>query len=274
MGDLAEVGVNLMLDHVFKTTVFTFVSGQAYIALGSAATDTSFAEVADTNAYARTQIVAADWTAASGRQLLNGNVITFPTASGGAWGTSPGFWAIFTSGTHGAGNMLAFGSITTPTPISDGDTPSFAVNEIDISFNAHSGNVGIGTAHANDFLDHMFGKAALTVPTNIYVGFGDTNMTEADDMVTNELAAVGSYARVEESNWDAAASSATENTDNITFLVSGADWTASAITVFITDISAAGGNVNLLYFGKVPLFSAADGDTVQINIGDLDVTIT
>lgn len=270
MGDLANAGVNEMLDHIFGTGAYTMPTTVA-IALLSSADDTSFTEISETsNNYARKLIPAVDWNAAASRQITNANAVTFNTASA-SWGT-PSFWGIFDTATYGAGVMLAWGAITTPTAINNGDTPSFAAGELDISFNAHAANVGIGNIHANEFLDHMFGKSALTVPT-IYVGFTTVVMTETSDF-TNELAAVGNYTRVNQVGWDAGVSGATENSGNITFSVSGANWTPSALAVFITDISTAGGNANLMYFGKVTTFSAVDGDTVQINTGDLDVVIT
>lgn len=90
-------------------------------------------EVADTNAYARVAAAAAKWenAASPGGTIQNASDITFSEATGN-WGTVTHF-ALFDSGTHADGNMLAHGNLSAEKPIGDGDTPKFAAGDIDIS---------------------------------------------------------------------------------------------------------------------------------------------
>lgn len=59
----------------------------------------------------------------------NGTVITFPQASG-SWGT-PGYWVVYDAAS--TGTLIAYGTITTPKAIGNGDTPSFSANGIQIT---------------------------------------------------------------------------------------------------------------------------------------------
>ncbi len=73
--------------------------------------------------YARVSTAPADWTAASGGSLNNGNVITFPAPTAN-WGTVVAF-SIMDAST--AGNFLYWGDLTTSRVINNGDgAPSFA----------------------------------------------------------------------------------------------------------------------------------------------------
>jgi hypothetical protein len=83
-------------------------------------------------AYARVSTVAADWSAASGTApavKTNTAVKTFPTATAdwvaGANLTHFGLWDAAT-----AGNLLAFGALTTAKPVLNGDTASFAAGAL------------------------------------------------------------------------------------------------------------------------------------------------
>jgi hypothetical protein len=83
-------------------------------------------------AYARVSTAAADWSAASGTApavKTNTAVKTFPTATAdwvaGANLTHFGLWDAAT-----AGNLLAFGALTTAKPVLNGDTASFAAGAL------------------------------------------------------------------------------------------------------------------------------------------------
>jgi hypothetical protein len=62
--------------------------------------------------------------------VSNNAVITFPAASGGAWGTIVGF-AILTALT--GGSILMWGTLTVNKTVSDGDTASFAVGQLTLT---------------------------------------------------------------------------------------------------------------------------------------------
>jgi hypothetical protein len=62
--------------------------------------------------------------------VQNNAVITFPAASGGAWGTIVGF-AIMDAAS--AGHMLMWGTLTASKLVSDGDTASFAATQLTLT---------------------------------------------------------------------------------------------------------------------------------------------
>lgn len=131
-GDWLE---NKVLDHVTGKTAFA--QPTAYIALclaapGEANSGAGISEVANLYSYARVATAAGDWNAASGGATANANAITFPQASGGAWGLITHF-AIMTSGVYGEGFMMIWGDLTTSKQIDDGDTLQFAAGELDLT---------------------------------------------------------------------------------------------------------------------------------------------
>lgn len=92
----------------------------------------TFTEVPTSFAYTRVNS-ATKWAAPTSGQpssVSNNGVITFPTASGGAWGTIVGF-AIHTAQT--GGSMLMWGTLTASKLVGDGDTASFAVSSLTLT---------------------------------------------------------------------------------------------------------------------------------------------
>lgn len=87
-------------------------------------------ECANANNYARIA-TAGLWEAAAAGAIQNASDITFAEANG-SWGTVTHF-ALFDSGTYGAGNMLAHGDLSASKVIGSGDTPKFAAGDIDIT---------------------------------------------------------------------------------------------------------------------------------------------
>lgn len=126
--------------HIFRTGSFTKPTVLA-IALCTAATSDSqtgatITEVANSNGYARITCnpLDASWPVGSGTDgsVSNANAYTF-TASGGSWGTITHF-AIVDSATHGAGNVLFHGALTTSKTIADGDSLIFNTGGIVVTF--------------------------------------------------------------------------------------------------------------------------------------------
>jgi len=118
-------------------------------------------------------------------------------------------------------------------------------------------------------LDHVFGKAAYTMPT-AYIG-----LSTADPLDTGAGLAEptgGAYARVStaSTDWNAAASGAISNANAITFPAATASW--GTITHFaIFDAATAG---NLLASGVLAASKAVgNGDTVKFDIGALTATL-
>jgi hypothetical protein len=131
MGSFGDYWEKKVLDHIFNKAAYT--APTIYVALSTAdPTDTGsgLAEPSG-NGYARKATAPADWNAAAGTNPTvtdNANALTFNEASG-SWGTITHF-ALMDAAS--AGNLLAYGALTTPKAISAGDTPQFAVGDLDV----------------------------------------------------------------------------------------------------------------------------------------------
>lgn len=117
-----------LLDHVLRNTAYSS-PGTVYVGLFKETVDTATTnanleagtltdEVANANSYAR---VAATFSAASGGSITTSGNITFAAANGGDFGTITHI-AILDGNTHGTGNVLFYGTLTTSKTIQDGDT--------------------------------------------------------------------------------------------------------------------------------------------------------
>lgn len=121
-----------------------------------------------------------------------------------------------------------------------------------------------------ELLDHVLGAATYTPPVTVYISLhtADPGETGANEVSGN------AYARVavtnNATNWPAAAAGLKSNGIVFTFPTpTGAGW--GTVTHFgIWDAASAGNNL----FGgalSVPKTINAD-DTVQFNVGDIDIT--
>lgn len=118
---------NKLVDHVLGTTTFTRPSA-VYLALFTAdpGEDGTGPEIAGLG-YARQ---TAQFSAAVNGTARNTSLITFPAATGGAWGTITHF-GVYDALT--AGNLLVKGSFTTPRVISDTDQLLVNANDIAVT---------------------------------------------------------------------------------------------------------------------------------------------
>lgn len=91
-------------------------------------------EVSNSNSYARTAVTfdAASQPSTGLTFCDNSATVTFPTASGGTWGTISHI-SIKTSATYGSGDTLFKGSLTTSKQILDGDTFQIQAGALTIS---------------------------------------------------------------------------------------------------------------------------------------------
>lgn len=81
------------------------------------------------NNYARASVASTDWGTVSGKTVSNVNAITFNQASGSQGTiTHVGIWDAATTG-----NFLCGGALTTPVVVSSGNTPQFAVGDLDVT---------------------------------------------------------------------------------------------------------------------------------------------
>lgn len=134
-GSVGNWTENKFLEHLVGKTSWT--KPTAYVALmtahpGEAGTGgAGISEVANANGYARVATAGGDWENASGGAIQNANAITFNQATG-SWGTVT-YWALMSSPVWGEGFMMAYGDLTTPKTIDNGDTAEFAAGELDIN---------------------------------------------------------------------------------------------------------------------------------------------
>jgi hypothetical protein len=134
MGSFSDYLELAILDQIVGKTDYTMPT--AYVALCTAdptdaGTGADMNEVADANGYARVTTSGSDWDAASSGATANAAELSFPEASG-AWGTVTHF-ALVDSGTHGAGNMLAYGTLDASKAVVDNDIVKFAIGAFDIT---------------------------------------------------------------------------------------------------------------------------------------------
>lgn len=130
-GSFSDYLENKLLDHTFNATTFTSPA-TVYVALYTAApTDAGGGTEVTGGSYARVSKTAntTNFPASSGGAIANGTTVTFPTATAD-WGTVVAF-GIFDDPT--AGNLLVWADLTANKTVSNGDTASFAVGDLDIT---------------------------------------------------------------------------------------------------------------------------------------------
>jgi hypothetical protein len=129
-GSKTDFFENKILDATFNGVAWTTIAN-VWVALFTVApTDSTTGTEVTGGSYARVSTAPADWTAASGGSLNNGNAVTFPAPSAN-WGTVVAF-AICDAST--AGNQLYWGDLTASRTINNGDgAPSFASGSLVIT---------------------------------------------------------------------------------------------------------------------------------------------
>lgn len=135
-GSKSDYLENKILDHTLGGPDFTR-PGTVYIALSTAAysdaaTGSSMNEVTG-GGYSRVAVTnnTTNWPNSSAGQKQNGEVFTFPAATG-SWGTVQSFYI---ADSASGGNLLYGADLTTARTIASGDTASFAVGAITITEN-------------------------------------------------------------------------------------------------------------------------------------------
>ncbi len=118
-------------------------------------------------------------------------------------------------------------------------------------------------------LDHVFGKAAYTMPT-AYIGLSTADPLDTGAGLAEPVG--GAYARVATAavDWNSAAAGAISNANAITFTQATASW--GTVTHFAVFDAATGGN--MLASGLLTISKAVgNGDTVKFDIGQLTATL-
>lgn len=133
-GSMADYLEGKILDHVLGGGDFTRPASVYVGILTTAPTDSGGGVEVSGGAYARVALTnnATNWPASSGTNptiKANGTAVTFPRATA-AWGTVQAF-GIFDAST--SGNLLFWGTLTTPKVVAIDDTPSFGVGALTIT---------------------------------------------------------------------------------------------------------------------------------------------
>lgn len=122
----------VLLDHMMGKAAYTMPTSWWVGLLTTLPADdgTGHVEVSGGN-YARVQVAAAGWTAATAGEPTvadNVGVVTFPTATA-SWGTIVGV-GLFDAST--AGNMRAWAPLAVSKAVGSGDTASIAAGALDV----------------------------------------------------------------------------------------------------------------------------------------------
>ena len=274
MGSMTNVLAQDLLDHVLNKVTFTNPAA-IYLCLCTAdptdaATGASMSEVPNLYAYQRTAIVLG--AAGGGRVIDQVGSVDFPTASGGAWGDAT-HWCITDNQTYGTGLAMAFGALNATKSIADGDTPSVAASEVDVT-------VSTGEASnylASTLLDFAFRDQAFVSPT-VYVGFTDAVMADGTTGATASEPAGGSYARLliydngsgtPDFNLATLANpSVVDNSDEVALAAATASWSTLTSWFLSDSITTGAGNI-LFYDNDVTDKPVGDGDTAKFNASAL-----
>ena len=279
MGSLSDFMENKLLDHL-ANVAFT-PAASIFVALCTAdptdaGTGASMSEVANANAYAR---AAVTFGAAASRRVVQSGAVTFPQATG-PWGTIS-HWALVSTGTHGAGDMYAYGSFTTPFAPVNGNTPTIPSGELEVEISATAGGAGFTDYLVHNWLNRAFRNQAFAKPAT-YVGLATAVQSDATTTPTSEVStAATNYARVlvnvnggASPTWDLSVGGTLDNTHAITFPVPSASW-GLVVSMFLAD-SATPGAGNVLGYDNANIQDQTplSGDTVQFAIGALDLTLS
>lgn len=123
---------NRILNQQFGSVALT-VAATLYFGLSTSTINDDGTGVTEPvgNGYARVAVTnnATNFPNTTTGSKSNGTEIAFPTASG-AWGTVTHF---FISDAASAGNMIAYGALTTAKTIGNGDTARFAASSLTIT---------------------------------------------------------------------------------------------------------------------------------------------
>src|SRR5436190_15606435 len=230
-----------LLDHLFDLASYS-APATMYLALFTAMSsgETGSGTEVTGGDYARLAITndATSWSRTS-NVVTNDDLLTFATASAN-WGDVT-HWALMDDPT--AGNMLIYGAFGSSVTVNNGSTFRVASGQLAITYNAKSNYT------AGKLLDHLFGIASFTAPTDIYVALMTANATDAGG--GTEVSTSGTdYARQQISNgageWSRTTNEVTHDND-----IEYDEAAASYGTVVGQAAYDAGSVGNLLWWGAL-----------------------
>jgi len=118
-------------------------------------------------------------------------------------------------------------------------------------------------------LDHVLKVEAYTVPSNIYIALFVGDPTDAGS--GGAEVSGNNYGRIVMNSWDAAASRATKNTNQINFAEATGSW--GTVTHFAIYDAITGGNF-LAYGDLTSPKAIGTGDNVYFVAGDIDIAFS
>jgi hypothetical protein len=275
MGSITDFLEGELLDHVFNAAYTR--SATHFVALCTAdptdaALGNNMSEVPNAFAYQRTTIT---FGVAASRVTTQSGAVSFPQASGGSWGTVT-HWAICTSQTYDAGDVLATGAFAASKTINDGNTASIPTTEINVTISAGE----VSNYLANKLLDFAFRNQVFAAPAT-WIALCEAVVADDDTGTTITEEGAGSYGRVQVNvnggsspTWDLKSGTTptfVDNTHAITFTQATGDW-GSQVAVAICDAETLG-NL-LLYDNDMSDQTVNNGDTAEFAIGELDIQLT
>jgi hypothetical protein len=256
MGSLTDNCEKYVLDHLFKTTLFTPPT-TVYIGLSTADPTDAGSGWADPTytGYARKAI---SFGAAGGTRVIAQNAqVTFDQCTNGtSVVTHWGLWNAVAGGT-----LMAYGTLSANKTIVTGNTPSIASGQVTVTFSAG----GIFTAFSSTVLDWLFRAQACAQPTNVKIGLSTSIPTDGGPNITEPG---GNYAQVTFNTWNAGSGSPTlvDNNGAITFGTPDSSWGNIKYAVVYKDATE-------MFYGDITDQDVGSGDTVQFDSGALDVTL-
>lgn len=269
MGSISDFLEKELLDHCFNAAWAS--PANVFVGLSTADpldTGGNLAEPSD-GAYSRATIT---FGAAATRKVIQDAKVTFPQATA-AWGDIT-HYGIFDA--VSGGNMLAHGALNTTKSVVNGNTPSIATSELEISYSA--GEISDYLAHK--LLDHSFKNTQYTFISSFAIALATTDILDTDTGSSIDEVTGGNYSRSSifknggtAPAWTLAAGVAAslDNGAAITFATPSASW-GTVTALAIVDAPTAG---NLLFYENAITEQTPDnGDTVQIATGDLKVSMS
>jgi len=272
MGSFADYLENEVLKHLFGKATYTAPS-HIYLGLSTADPTDDGSGIAEPSggSYARKETSPGDWNAAvlGTRILDNAGDLVWPAATAD-WGTIGWF---FGSDAASGGNILFHGELLSGgnpahQTITTGDTFTAPAGIIDVKFTAGK----CSNYLAKKLLDHVFGKASYSAPSNYYLALSTAN--PGDDGSGLAEPTTGSYARKSSATGDytAVSGGSLSNANLLAFVTATADWAGPLTHGAILDAATSG---NLLCYNALTIQKTVNnGNTFKYPVGQLVVSLS
>lgn len=179
---------------------------------------------------------------------------------------------------------MAHGALAASKVVVNGNTPSVAAGEVDISFKAlgSKGDTSMNASNylANKLLDFAFRNQSFSSP-DTWLAYVTANLADDTTGATmTEVTNSNGYARKQVNpnggsspTWDIAASGVVSNTHDIVQSSPTGSWGLITALVYLDSGTHGAGNV-LFYDNGITEQTPDTGDTVKISVGNQDIALT